>query len=115
MLQIDNKIPAIFMRESWNSFSELYGVNDDTKFIMTTRSNKNWLASLTKFDRTPAQGTDIPIKKEYEDLVKVLIHPKKLLVIDWTKCKKKCWKQLCIFLNEPYTPLEGKDFPCENC
>ncbi len=112
---IDNKVPAIFITESWNNFSKLYNIDANTKFILTTRPEEDWLASLTKFKRRAMRGSDIPIKDQYEDLVKEVIKPENLLIINWTECKKKCWKRLCDFLNEPHKPLEGKDFPCENC
>ena len=58
---------------------------------------------------------------EYENRVRDTIDPKNILWIDWNICSRtgehldssECWKNLCVFLNEPLDNLP--EFPCENC
>lgn len=113
---VDNEIPANFMTMSWSEFCNKYDITPETKFILTTRNEVDWLKSLAKFNRYPMRGTDIPLKREYEELVENVIPSERLLMVDWTLCQDTCWKSLCDFLEEPSVNVDNLlDFPCENC
>jgi len=118
---IDNEVPMYFMLLPYDMFYKKYDLDENTKFVITTRDEQAWLKSLAKFGYKP--NGQIPNIVEYENKVRDSIDPKNILWIDWNICSRTgehldssdCWKKLCAFLDEPYNKDDLPDFPCENC
>jgi hypothetical protein len=81
-------------------------MNDNNKYIVTTRPDKCWGKSINKFP----ESVMLPKPSAYLETVKQLIPEEQLLVVDWSAGDE--WKPLCKFLGLPVPPFA---FPCENC